>query len=215
VVAESRCRSSTSRYRRRRTTRETITPAATGRSSSAPHRRLGRRPSTRPSGRRPSAAPGRARGRDRLSPRRRRHAGVQAPQPRPGPRRQGRTTDGFDCPDDVMLAVTAGDVGPITAGIVHSVLLKCMAQVDLARAAEWTTVLDGWCAAQPDLLPFLGARPRNARAYPTRCTGYVTPNDRPAQPRHRRAPTHRPAPTSPRQPAQRAAPWPAPSRSST
>jgi DNA-binding NarL/FixJ family response regulator len=69
----------------------------------------------------------------------------------------GRVTEGFGCLDDVMLSVIGGEVGPITAGIVYcAVILECMAQFDLARASEWTTALAGWCAAQPDLLPFRG-----------------------------------------------------------
>lgn len=69
----------------------------------------------------------------------------------------GRTVDGFGCLDDVMLSTTGGEVGPIAAGVVYcAVILECMAQFDLARAAEWTAALDGWCAAQPDLLPFRG-----------------------------------------------------------
>jgi DNA-binding NarL/FixJ family response regulator len=69
----------------------------------------------------------------------------------------GRTAEGFDCLDDVMLSATGGEVGPITAGVVYcAVILECIAQFDLARASEWTAVLAEWCAAQPDLLPFRG-----------------------------------------------------------
>jgi tetratricopeptide (TPR) repeat protein len=72
--------------------------------------------------------------------------------------RLGQTTAGVALLDEVMVAVTQGELSPIITGTIYcSVVDACFDMFDLRRAHEWTEALDGWCASQPDLVPYRGS----------------------------------------------------------
>jgi DNA-binding CsgD family transcriptional regulator len=71
--------------------------------------------------------------------------------------RMNRRAEGFALLDEVMLAVTGGEVVPMIAGVIYcSVISACYDVFDVDRAQEWTNALSGWCTAHPDIVPFRG-----------------------------------------------------------
>jgi DNA-binding CsgD family transcriptional regulator/tetratricopeptide (TPR) repeat protein len=71
--------------------------------------------------------------------------------------RQGRFEEGLRLLDEVMVAVTAGELSPIVNGMIYCNTIAFWQSVyELRRAREWTEALTRWCEQQPDMVAHTG-----------------------------------------------------------
>ncbi len=71
--------------------------------------------------------------------------------------RLGRPEEGLRLVDETMVAVTAGELSPVVAGIVYcNTIAFCRDVYELRRAREWTDALTRWCEQQPDMVAHQG-----------------------------------------------------------
>jgi DNA-binding CsgD family transcriptional regulator len=69
----------------------------------------------------------------------------------------GRTEEGGRLVDETMVAVTAGELSSVAAGLVYcNTISFCQDAHELRRAREWTVALTRWCEQQPDMVAHTG-----------------------------------------------------------
>jgi DNA-binding NarL/FixJ family response regulator len=68
---------------------------------------------------------------------------------------QGGAQEGLALLDEVMLAVTAGELSPIITGLLFGNVIECCRRVYAwDRAREWTNAFTRWCEKHSDLVAF-------------------------------------------------------------
>jgi DNA-binding NarL/FixJ family response regulator len=71
--------------------------------------------------------------------------------------KDGQVRQGLGLLDEVMVAVTTGELSPIPTGLVYcGVIMACQEVYEMRRAGEWTAALTRWCEQQPDVVAFTG-----------------------------------------------------------
>ncbi|MGH8480347.1 MAG: LuxR C-terminal-related transcriptional regulator [Gammaproteobacteria bacterium] len=70
---------------------------------------------------------------------------------------QGQVEKGLALLDEVMVAVTAGELSSLVTGLMYcSVIQACQEVYAFGRAGEWTAALARWCEEQPEMVAFTG-----------------------------------------------------------
>ena len=71
--------------------------------------------------------------------------------------KQGKIDVGLGVFDEVMVAVSTGELSPIVTGVLYcSVIEGCQQAYELRRAREWTAALSRWVEEQPQMVSFTG-----------------------------------------------------------